>query len=257
VIRQQDDSPKEPQDIRGDDEVSDLEWSLIHGFGTPRGVGTGIRRRHMTKSQYAYAALRRAIVTHALPPAVPLDELTLLDIFPFGRTPLREALKQLSYEGLLYWPAHQAPVIRDINAHEMRYLFETRQLLEPEVAFLAAQRATPYDVAQLQAICNRLVAASRTGSVYESVELDYALHAALGRATQNRLLAEASDNLNLQSLRLWYRAQQGLGISTIHKSHTELVDAVRRGDATAARTLAIEHIESSRSRQQLLLNVQH
>jgi DNA-binding GntR family transcriptional regulator len=207
----------------------------------------------MTKSQLAYAALRRAIVTHALPPAAPLDELTLLDLFPFGRTPLREALKQLSFEGLLFWPAHQAPVIRDISTHEMRFLFETRALLEPEVASLAAQRATTYDVAHLRSIRDRLVSASRTEKVYESVELDFALHAALARATQNRLLAEASNNLNLQSLRLWYRAQQGLGISTIHTSHSDLVEAVSSGDFTVARELAIAHIESSRSRQQLLL----
>lgn len=257
MAHQQDDTRTGTQVHRITDDPSELEWSLVHGFSASRGGGTSWQRRHLTKSQHAYAALRRAIVTHALPPAAPLDELTLLDIFPFGRTPLREALKQLSFEGLLFWPAHQAPIIRDISAHEMRFLFETRTLLEPEIASLAAQRATSYDIAHLQSIRDRLVEASQTGQVYESVELDYALHAALARATQNRFLAEASDSLNLQSLRLWYRAQQGLGISTIHKSHTALVNAVSKGDATAARTLAIEHIESSRSRQQLLLNVQH
>lgn len=234
--------------------LATIEWSLVHGFDA-HAVPNG-RRQFMTKSQRAYAALRHAIVTHALPAGTPLDELTLLDRFPFGRTPLREALKQLSFEGLLFWPPRQAPVIRDIGFHEMRHLYETRHLLEPEIATLAAQRATAQDIDRIQLICDQLVEASHTGDVYESVELDYALHAAFARATQNRLLAEASDNLNLQSLRLWFRAQQGLGISTIHTSHIELVEAVRRGDADRARALAVEHIESSRRRQQLLLQTQ-
>lgn len=258
VVAQQHDSVRsESQDIGLNGEVTDLDWSLIHGFGATSALVADGRRRHMTKSQHAYAALRRAIVTHALPPAAPLDEFTLLDLFPFGRTPLREALKQLSFEGLLLWPPRQAPIIRDISTHEMRFLFETRQLIEPEIAALAAQRATSYDIAQIRDICDRLVDASHTDRVYESVELDYALHAAIARATQNRLLAEASDNLNLQSLRLWYRAQRGLGIRTIHKVHIDLVDAVSRGDAPTARDLAVEHIQSSRTRQQQLLDDYH
>lgn len=229
--------------------VTELEWSLVHGFE----MAGAARRQYMTKSQRAYAALRRAIVTHTLPSGTPLDELTLLDLFPFGRTPLREALKQLSFEGLLLWPPRQAPMIRYISAHEMRHLYETRYIVEPEIATLAARNAMAHDVARIRAICDRLVNASRHGNVYESVEIDYALHAAIARATQNRFLAEASNNLNLQSLRLWFRAQQGLGVSTIHTLHIELVDAIADGDASLARALATEHIDSSQERQQHLL----
>ncbi len=234
-----------------DQPATELEWSLVHGFDT-HGSSTA-RRQYMTKSQRAYAALRRAIVTHTLPSGTPLDELTLLDCFPFGRTPLREALKQLSFEGLLFWPPRQAPMIRDISAHEMRYLYETRFIVEPEIATLAAENALPHDISRIRTICDRLVDASRRGQVYESVEIDYALHAAIARATQNRFLAEASDNLNLQSLRLWFRAQQGLGVSTIHTLHIDLVEAVSTGDAATARDLAVQHIDSSQSRQQLLV----
>lgn len=231
--------------------VTELDWSLVHGFET-HGASSA-RRQYMTKSQRAYAALRRAIVTHTLPSGTPLDELTLLDHFPFGRTPLREALKQLSFEGLLFWPPRQAPLIRDISADEMRFLYETRYIVEPEIATLAAEQASAHDIARIRAICDRLVQASRHGNVYESVEVDYALHAAIARATQNRFLAEASDNLNLQSLRLWFRAQQGLGVSTIHTLHIELVEAIADGNAASARALAIQHIDSSQERQQCLI----
>jgi DNA-binding GntR family transcriptional regulator len=235
-----------------DGQYAELEWFLVHGFDNVH-IRPEHRRRYLTKSQAAYVRLRRSIVTHTLPDSIPLDEMTLLNLFPFGRTPLREALKQLSFEGLLHWPPRQAPSIRDISMQEMRTLYETRYHIEPEIAALAASRATEEDLVRINALREKLIDASRRGHVYESVELDYALHAAIAESTQNRFLAEANNNLNLQSLRLWFRAQQGLGVSSIHLSHSHLVEAIRRHDAETARQLAQGHVLSSRERQQILL----
>lgn len=233
-------------------DLSDLQWFLVHGFDELQNARPK-RNRQLTKSQRAYAALRRAIVTHALPSGLPLDEVLLQERFPCGRTPLREALKQLSYEGLLIWPPRQAPAIRDIGLHEMRYLYETRQMIEPELASLAAQRASNHHKAAMSKIMERLVEASRAGFVYESVELDYALHAAIAQASHNRFLAEANDNLNLQSLRLWFRAQRALGVESIHHSHSDLVESICGGDVETARSLAQSHIDASWERQRVLL----
>lgn len=224
--------------------MHDLE-SMLFGFDA--------RRSLLTKSQRAYAAVRRAIVTHALPSSVPLDEGMLLEHFPYGRTPLREALKRLSYEGLLVWPPHQAPMIRDVGLYEMQHLYKTRRVLEYEVATLAAERAMPEDIDRMNLLRTRLSDASRAGYVYEAVELDFALHSAIARATQNRFLVEANNNLNLQSLRLWFRAQHQLGVSTIDRSHTDLVNAITRHDTETTLKLTIAHIDSSLQLQQTLL----
>lgn len=206
-----------------------------------------------TKTQLAYVAVREAIVTHSLPAGVPLDEAMLLAEFPVGRTPLREALKRLMHEGFLSWPPHQAPTILDVGVHEMRYLYETRRILEPTIARLAAQRLTASDQDRLESVRLAMVDACASGHIYSSVEHDFALHAAISRSTHNRFLAEASNHLNLQSLRLWYRAQERHGIANIHISHTALVQAITNGDADLAEQLAREHIEMSLQRQQAML----
>lgn len=219
--------------------------SVLFGFHT--------QRSYLTKSEQAYAAVRRAIVTHALPSSVPLDETMLFDHFPYGRTPLREALKRLSYEGLLLWTPHQAPMIRDVGLYEMQHLFKARRILEYEIATLAAERATRDDIDCMNMFRTKLADASRAGYVYEAVELDFALHSAIAVATKNRFLVEASNNLNLQSLRLWFRAQHQLGVSNIDRSHTDLVNAISRHDTQKALELTISHIDSSFERQQALL----
>lgn len=226
----------------------------LHRHGLAQTLfGHPAQRTHLTKSERAYAAVRRAIVTHSLPPSMPLDEHSLLAQFPYGRTPLREALKRLSHEHLLVWPPHQAPMVRDIGLYDLPHLYETRELLETRVAELAAERAGPEDLATLNEIRERLSRATDDGSIYEAVELDYALHAAIARTTRNRYLTEASNLLNLQSLRLWYRAHNELGVNRVGRMHRDLVDAIASHDQAAALDIATAHVHSSRERQQQLL----
>lgn len=206
-------------------------------------------RTTFTKTQHAYVDVRKAIVTHSLPGGTPLDEAFLQSQFDVGRTPLREALKRLSHEGLLVWSSHQAPTIRDVGAHEMQHLYETRQILEPTIALLAARRATPADHKRIDHYKDALLEASESGQIYESVEMDFALHAAIAQATGNRYLAESSTFLNLRSLRVWYRNQVAHGISTISSTHSALVDAICDRDERKAETLARQHIANSMSRQ--------
>lgn len=211
-------------------------------------------RTYLTKTQLAYAEVRRAIVTHSLPASTPLDEAYLLSLFPVGRTPLREALKRLAHEGLLGWPAHQAPTVRDVDVHEMRYLYETRRLLEPTIAKLAAQRCTDIDKRNMERALMAMEDASASGNIYSSVEHDYALHAAIARTSHNRFLAESSNQLNLQSLRIWYRAQERHGVAGVEVMHRNLVQAIAAGKAEEAELMAVDHIASSLARQQAWLD---
>lgn len=206
-------------------------------------------RMTFTKSQRAYVEVRKAIVTHSLPANTPLDESYLQSQFAVGRTPLREALKRLSHEGLLIWSAHQAPTVRDIGLHEMQSLYETRRMLEPTIAAMAARRATADDHKRIKACNETLIESSLSGDIYGSVESDFALHTAIAQATQNRFLADASIALNLQSLRMWYRNQTVHGIRTVHETHTDLVEAILKQRVELAESLAEGHIQSSWQRQ--------
>lgn len=211
-------------------------------------------RTAFTKSQRAYVEVRKAIVTHSLPAGTPLDESYLQSLFPFGRTPLREALKRLTHERLLSWPSHQAPSVRDVSMHEMQYLYETRSMIEPTIAVLAARRATAEDHTRIEHLVQALAKASESGNTYESVEMDYALHAAISAATQNRFLSESSNHLNLQSLRMWYRNQTAHGIARIHEMHADFVRAIISRDETRTEELARLHIANSLKRQTTALN---
>ncbi len=62
----------------------------------------------LSQSELAYRRLERLIVTLKLKPGQSLTEAALIDLAGLGRTPVREALQRLEWEGLCLHP----PAIR-------------------------------------------------------------------------------------------------------------------------------------------------
>jgi GntR family transcriptional regulator, rspAB operon transcriptional repressor len=202
-----------------------------------------------TKTDQAYAALRRAIVVGDLPEDLPLEDAVLGERFGFGRTPLREAIKRLSDEQFINYPPHRTPYVRGIRVMELARLYEARHLLEEPVARQAAQRASATQITELEQICVQIDAAIERDDVYESVELDHYFHLSVARATDNRFLSEAVDRLNCGSLRLWYLAHSRLGMEHVNDDHRDLHAAIKNRDADRAVHVMARHINTSYQRQ--------
>lgn len=201
-----------------------------------------------TKADLAYRALRRAIVTLDIEGGEPLDEVVLGERFGVGRTPLREALKRLALEQLVVAPPHRTPYVRSFSLTDLQPLFETRLLLEVPVAGAAAERATEADLIALEANLADMERAVARGDVYETIEIDYVFHSLVARATQNRFLAEAINQLNRGSLRLWYLAHLKLGLQFVGSHHTEVIEALRCGQREVAEEVMQKHVLRSQSR---------
>jgi DNA-binding GntR family transcriptional regulator len=202
-----------------------------------------------TKTEQAYAVLRRAIVEGELSEDMPLEDGVLIERYGFGRTPLREAIKRLSDEQFINYPPHRTPYVRGIRVLELARLYEARHLLEEPVARLAVQRARDEQIEELGRICNQIEEAVDRNDVYESVELDHRFHLAVAMATDNRFLSEAVDRLNCGSLRLWYLAHDRLGMENVNDDHWALQTAIKDRDQDEAVRVVARHIDTSYQRQ--------
>ena len=202
-----------------------------------------------TKAEHAYASLRRAIVVGEVAANTPLDEADLVTRLGTGRTPIREALKRLAMEQFIVWPAHRTPYVREVGAQELSRLYEARLLLEEPTARIAATRIGANQLRDLDLICDRMEEAAEVGKVYEAVELDHQLHLGIARGSDNRFLAEAVDNLNCGSLRLWYLSHQEIGLEKVPQNHRTILDALRSRDPDRAAEATRQHILNSLDRQ--------
>ena len=100
-----------------------------------------------SKSDVAYAELRRLILSGGLPAGSRLSQYELAEQMRMSITPLREAIRRLSGEGLIELDNHRDARVSSIGADEARQLFEVRLALEPAAVALAAERRTDDDIA--------------------------------------------------------------------------------------------------------------
>lgn len=202
----------------------------------------------VSKSELAYAELRERILTGALPAGSRLAQYELAESLRMSITPLREAVRRLSSEGLLEVETHRDVRVSAVSADEARQLLEIRLALDPAAAELAAERRTDEDVAALRATAAALRPVTRQGGE-EALTAHRAFHRAVYRASHNDALVRLLDDLWDKSDR--YRR---LGLALPHgdqprtrdlHEHHRLAALIEDGRGAEAGRLLREHIRHS------------
>lgn len=96
------------------------------------------------------ADLRQEIIAGSLRPGDRLVERELAERFGVSRVPVREAIRALVAEGFVHFETPRRTVVRRLTPHDVKELFELREALEVYAAGLAASRATPQDLAEVE-----------------------------------------------------------------------------------------------------------
>lgn len=192
--------------------------------------------------------LREAIMAGYFAPGTRLVESSLCEQLGVSRNSLREAIGVLAAEHLVVVVPNRGPSVATMELEEAEQIYETRLLLESEVAARAARRAEATHLQAMQrslaafalavAEENRLARVSTTTAFYD------ALIAASGHRIMGGLIQGLLARINLlrvKSMDNPGRAQQ---------SHTEmhaLYEAIAARDPRAARSAARAHIEAARA----------
>ncbi len=130
-------------------------------------------------------------------------------------------------------------------------LFEPRRLLEPHITALAAQRASPADLAELERIVAQ--AELKAGRRELSMEEDLAFHLAIARANHNeatwRLMQRVADMMQRRLWELYKRLALREAERWPHYvEHRRIFEAIRDRDADRARQAMLEHLLASEKR---------
>ena len=103
-----------------------------------------------TKTEMIYSTLREAIVSGDLKPGERIVLSKVASELGVSTIPVREAIKQLSTEGLIDLSAHSEATVSRLSEKDFRELADIRVLLESYATKLAAERSTPEFVTQLK-----------------------------------------------------------------------------------------------------------
>ena len=182
--------------------------------------------------------------------------------FGASRVAVREALRALEHRGLLevrqgscgghFVRALDASVVsRDFRTllrlgHlTATQLTEARLLMEPEVARLAAERATDLDVKELQAALDERAAAVAAGRAPRAVDLDF--HRRLADAARTPVHAVAIHALMDLEAEMTVPLD-GVDAAEVQRAHHALLAAVQARDGERARALMQAHITDVQQR---------
>ncbi len=193
-------------------------------------------------SEQAYADLRNRIVRLDFAPGDVLREDALQELVGLGRTPIREALQRLAREHFITVIPRRGMFVSGIDVSELSMLFETRTVLEPYAARLAAARGTDDHWVRM---AGALDGVSDAAGNEDLMTIDRLGHEIMWEAAGNRFLVDTLDMLYAQSDRLWHLYLADVAdMSHAVEEHGEIMDALRSGDGERAGELTEEHIRS-------------
>ena len=193
----------------------------------------------------AYREIRRRILDNAWPPGHHALEQALALELGMSRTPVREALIRLSNEGLVEVVPRHGMRVLPVSAADMKEIYEILTSLEATAAELAARRKpSAAELAPLEKATRDMDRALRKGELDAWAEADERHHRHLIELCGNRRLAQIVYNT-------WDRAHRARMFTLRLRpkptastaEHLAVVDAIRRGDAVAARELHRQHRE--------------
>ncbi len=196
-----------------------------------------------TKTNVAYDRARRDIVTGVIAANEAIDEVVLGQRYGLGRTPIREALKQLRNDQLIVWPDRRSPYVPEIGVAQVKSLYEARSIFETQIATLAAKRITEDAAARLDGLVAQQADFVERHMAYEAAEVDLLFHKGVAEATGNQFLVDASTRVNISALRIWHEMVVTEGM--IAQEHADIVDALRQHDVQRSVAAVESHISSS------------
>lgn len=171
-----------------------------------------------------------------------------------SRVPVREALRELESSGLVVSRKHSGVFVRQLDAQEIRDLYQLRGLLDGFAGRCAAQLpAAPLDT--LLAALDASIAAMRQAAKQRDVQRYYAenlrFHWAIVEAAGNRQLSDSYRSI-VQKLHLsrLKNLSQDVGMQASIAEHVEIVKALRSTDAARCEALMAHHVGDAYDRLQ-------
>jgi GntR family transcriptional repressor for pyruvate dehydrogenase complex len=188
-------------------------------------------------------------------------ERELAQQFGVSRTAVREAVKALREKGFVEAYPGRGTFIMETSAHPMRlsldrmvkagqaegsrYLTEVREMMEPEIAALAAERAEAEDLAAMHESFEVMERAKRDPDAFIEADLDF--HLALAEAAANPIILSLIDSI------VGLLREQRMGIFQVEGGpergqyhHKKILDAVEHRDAAGAREAMKAHMRQVR-----------
>lgn len=193
-----------------------------------------------------YQRLRRAIFQGRLKPGERLVERKLAEQLGVSRTPVREAIRMLELEGLVYHQPRIGAVVAEIDDSEVLEIYRIRAVLEGLAARMAAERIEPEGLKELELLYEKMQKTlvedpANVDKVHR--EFNDLIYRAAGSPRLYNMVTTLADYV-IRYANIGYSNPERL--RQANNEHRQLLEAIKLRDGDLAERVAREHIENSK-----------
>jgi DNA-binding GntR family transcriptional regulator len=193
--------------------------------------------------------LKRLIYSGEIQPGERLNEAALALRMGTSRGPIREAIRTLAGLGLVTAVPNRGVFVRQISVREMLEIYELRALIFGFAAERACEHVDETHRSQMEQLLAQMDTACEAGDGTRYYELNLHFHTLILELSGNQRAHQAYDD-HVKELHLFRRSYFNAP-GNMRRSNTEhraIFEAITKGDAKRARTLAERHVLSGRDR---------
>lgn len=202
----------------------------------------------LPSSEVVYRRLKQDIISGALAPDSRLVELSIAADFSVSRTPVREALKRLAAENLVFADPSRGMIVHRPDAAEIEDVFVVREVLDGLAAQLAALRITPSELSKLELIVESMASAIEGDRRESIIAANQRFHDVIYNAAGNPVLARVASEL-----RDYVRRYSTLPFASpdrvqhVLMEHQAILQALLDRDPAAAEKASGGHLSAARA----------
>lgn len=196
-------------------------------------------------SQDLVALIKRKIIEGDLNPGDRIVEIKLAKEFGISQSPVREAIRHLSGEGIITIVPNKGPVVKKLEAQDIYEVYSLRSTLEGLAIHLTTQYASDEEVQRLADYYKEMEAKLHDDSVKTLLKESLHLHHSIMQLSRHSRLIQVYESISFQ-IELVNRI---LGMTSTkqkeYDDHGELIEAVQKRDPASSDQVMRKHIQRS------------
>lgn len=209
----------------------------------------GNKTEKVSLRQKMYDRIKHEIVTGAIAPAQQLSEGELSERYKVSGTPVREALTSLQRDKLVEYLPNRGFMVAPISIKDVQEIYEARVFFESVLLRLAIQHITDAELEELDRTQEVSYDPNDPQSLDKYFHANFVFHMTIAIASRNSRLISHYHSLLDEAQRLIYMDMRNNNVMPIwHKSHQELIDAIRNKDEAAGIATLEEIMENGKRR---------
>lgn len=189
--------------------------------------------------QRIYSELHDRIILLQYPPGTVIRETDLAEEFGVSRTPIRQVLQRLQFEGLVETRNAVGTIVTEFDLESLKDAYEVRMKVGEWAGELATRSYTEQDILEMEGLLKRTRKLLKSRDSNEYWRIANEIHQVLERVIDNKTLLSINDSLYYLTARSWFGIVVEIWDQHIELACAELTELIKAMKAKDTRGVAL------------------